>query len=171
MAFSVAAIVIMASAAVSAYASYESGVQQEKAADFNAQMATYQADQAKQAAQAKAEIYERDVERRMGTMRQQYAASGVELSNAGTPLSVMMDSAVTAAKDVVRIKAGGDVSAWGFMSEAALSTSQGQSAMAGGQIAAGASLLGGAAKVFSMYQGAQMKMPTSVDYSNPGFGD
>ncbi len=157
MAFTVAAIVIsVAAAATSAYASYQAGVQQKNAADFNARMAEYNAEQARQAAQAKAEIYQRETERRMGTIRQQFAASGVELGP-GTPLTVMMDSASSAAKDIVRIKAGGEASAWSFLSEAELQRSMGVSAMTQGQIGAGASLLGGAARGLSIYSAANKR--------------
>lgn len=158
MAFTLAAAVItMAAAATSAYASYQAGVQQRNAADFNARMAEYNAEQARQAAQAKAEIYQKEVDRRMGAIRQQFAASGVELGP-GTPLTVMMDSAQAAAKDIVRIKAGGEATAWSFLSEASLQRSVGESAMAQGQIGAGASLLGGASRAMSIYS-ASTKRP------------
>lgn len=159
MAFTVAALVIAASA-VSAYASYQAGVEQKRAADFNARMAEYNAENARRAAQAKAEIYQKEVNRRMGTIRQQFAASGVELGP-GTPLTVLMDSASNAARDIVRIKAGGEAAAWSFLSEGELQRSAGESAMKQGELGAGASLLAGAAKAYSAYSGFKAPLKSS----------
>ncbi len=146
----VAVVAMVASAAVAAYSSYESGRQQQKAAEFNAGMAEYNAKIARDAAKAKEEMYSREAARKMGTMRQQLAMAGVE-PTAGTPLTVLMEASSEVAKDKLRIAAGGEAQAWGFLSEAELSRSQGQSAMMQGTIGAGASLLGGAARVGAFY--------------------
>lgn len=157
MAFAiVAAVVTVIAAGVSAYASYEQGQQQKKAANFNAKMAEYNAQQAKDAAKAKAEIYEKETRRRLGAMRQQYAAAGVE-PTAGTSLAVLIDSAQEAEKDLVRIKAGGEAESWSFMGESELQRSMGASYERAGNIGAGASLLGGAARVISIYAGSRSK--------------
>ena len=147
-----AVILVIAAAMASAYSSYESGQQQKKAADFNSQVAEGNANQARQAAAAKAEQFRTAGERRLSQMRQQYAKAGVDVE--GTPLTVLMDSSEQLAKDELRIKSGGESSAWSFMSESELQRSAGQSASMGGNIGAGASLLGGAARATSIYAGS-----------------
>ncbi len=150
----VAIIIAVAAAMASAYASYSSGQQQKKAANFNSQVAAGNARQAQQAAAAKAEQYRIAGERRMASMRQQYAKAGVEATE-GTPLTVLMDSAQELAKDEVRIRYGGEAQSWAFMSESELQKSKGASAYTGGMIGAGASLLGGASRATSMYAGSK----------------
>jgi hypothetical protein len=159
----IAAIVLVAMAAMaSAYSSYSAGQESKKAADYNAQMAEYSADQARQVATAKSEQLQKEQGFRLATMRQQYAMAGVEPTE-GTPLLSLMYSAGEAAKDVVRVKAGGESTAWGFMSEAELQRSTGASAYQGGMIGAGASLLGGAARATSIYARGTAKMPAGTE--------
>ena len=152
----VAIIFAIAAAAASAYASYEGGRQQKKAADFNAKTQEGNARLARQAAEAKAEQYREAGERRMASIRQQYAKAGVE-PDAGTPLTVLMDSASELAKDELRIRSGGENQAWNFLSESELQRSSGKSAMQGGYIGAGASLLGGAARAYGTYSAGTAK--------------
>lgn len=155
MAAAVPALMV-AAAAVSAYASYETGRQQKKAADYNAQMADYNAKIALDAARAKEDAYSRDAARKLGAIRQQYAASGVE-PTAGTPLTVLMESAQEAEKDKLRIRAGGEAESWAYRSEANLARMQGKSAYTQGTLGAGSSLLGGAARAGAYYTAKDLK--------------
>jgi len=137
-------------AGVSAYASYEQGQEQKRVSEANARMAEYQAKQAKDSAELKASQYKREAERRMSTIRAGYAASGVTTTE-GTPLLVLMESAEEVAKDELRIRRGGEQTAWGLLQEANIQRMGGKSAATQGAWGAGASLLGGAARVAGTY--------------------
>jgi len=141
----VGAVAAVAGAGVAAYSSYESGRQQDKVAESNARMAEYQAKQAKQAAEVRASQYAREAKRRMSSIRAGYAASGVATTE-GTPLLVLMESAEEVAKDELRIKRGGEQTAWKLLNEANIQRLAGKSAAEKGALGAGASLLGGAAR-------------------------
>lgn len=140
-------IISIAASALGAYASYESGRQQKKAGEAQARYYEQQAEQERYAAKVKAEQYKKEAERRMGIMRASYAASGVEIGE-GTPLLMLMESAAEAAKDETRIKQGGELGAWGLLSEANLARMGGKSAYTSGLMGAGSTLLTGAARMF-----------------------
>lgn len=144
----VAAWVAIASAVASASAAVITSAQQSKAADKQAEIYAEQAEQAKHAAKIKAENYKKEAAARMGQMRSAYSYSGVE-STEGTPLLVLMESAAEAAEDVERVKQTGEDQAWGLLSQASISRMQGSSAMIGGVMGAGTSLLGGAARLYN----------------------
>ena len=147
----IGAVAAVAAAGVTAYASYESGKQQDKVAEANARMAEYQAKQAKQAAEVRATQYAREAKRRMSSMRAGFSVSGVATTE-GTPLLVLMESAEESAKDELRIRRGGEQTAWGLLQEANIQRLKGQSAAQQGALGAGASLLGGAARTAKYYQ-------------------
>ena len=147
----IGAVAAVAGAGVAAYSSYESGRQQDKVAESNARMAEYQAKQAKQAAEVKATQYAKEAKRRMASIRAGFSSSGVSTTE-GTPLLVLMESAEEAAKDELRIRRGGEQAAWGLLQEANIQRLKGQSAAQQGALAAGASLLGGAARVAKVYE-------------------
>jgi len=146
----IAAAAAVAGAGVSAYSAYEQGQEQKRVAEANARMAEYQAKQAKDAAALKAAQYKREADRRMASIRAGFAASGVATTE-GTPLLVLMESAEEVAKDELRIKRGGDQTAWGLLQEANIQRIGGKSAATKGYYGAGASLLGGAARVAGSY--------------------
>lgn len=147
----IGAVAAVAGAGVAAYSSYESGRQQDKVAESNARMAEYQAKQAKQAAEVKATQYAKEAKRRMASIRAGFSSSGVATTE-GTPLLVLMESAEESAKDELRIRRGGEQTAWALLSEANIQRLKGQSAATEGYLGAGASLLGGAARVAKVYQ-------------------
>ena len=143
----VAGVIALVGAATSAYASYESGRQQQKVSKANARMLENEAAQAKYAAKVKAGQYRKEAARRMAQMRAGYAASGVATTE-GTPLLVLMESASEAATDEERIRQGGEMDAWGLMARAGIQRTAGESAASRGALGAGSSLLGGAARVY-----------------------
>jgi len=146
----IGAVAAVAGAGVSAYASYEQGQQQEQVAEANARRAEYEAEQEKKAAEVRAARYKREAERRMSAMRAGYAASGVATTE-GTPLLVLMESAEEAALDELRIKRGGEHTAWGLLQEANIQRIAGKGAVARGTWGAGATLLTGASRAASQY--------------------
>jgi len=87
----------------------------------------------------------------MASIRAGFASSGVATTE-GTPLLVLMESAEESAKDELRIRRGGEQAAWGLLQEANIQRLKGQSAAQQGALAAGASLLGGAARVAKVYE-------------------
>ncbi len=152
-----AVVATVLASAVSAYASYKSGQSQKEAAEFNASMSEQQAANAREAARVKSEQAQRAYSRQLASMRAGYSAAGLELST-GTPLMVLMDSASEAAKDIERIKKGGESQANLFQGEAGLQRLMGNAAYTAGVLGAGVSLLGGASKVGSMYAGYNAKV-------------
>jgi len=139
-------VLTVLSTAISAYSSYESGRQQQRTAQANAQMLEKKAEQEKYAAKVRGQQYKKEAERRMGQIRAGYAVSGVSTTE-GTPLLVLMESASEAAKDEGRIRQGGEQAAWGLLSEARIQRIAGKSAYTQGVMGAGSSLLGGAARI------------------------
>jgi len=137
-------------AGVSAYSSYQAGQEQKKVSEANARMAEYQAKQAKEASELKASQYKREADRRMASIRAGFAASGVSTAE-GTPLLVLMESAEEVAKDELRIKRGGEQTAWGLLQEANIRRMGGKSAATRGAYGAGSTLLSGAARAASSY--------------------
>lgn len=136
---------------VSAVGSYEAGQRQRDVSEANRRMAEYQAKQAKQAAEVRAEQYGREAKRRMAQMRAGYAVLGVSTTE-GTPLLVLMETAEEAAKDELRIRRGGEQTAWGLLQEATIQRLAGRGAYQRGVMGAGASLLGGAARAYGKYR-------------------
>jgi hypothetical protein len=142
----------IASAALSAVSSFESGRQQQKVANANARMLEQEAKQKEYAANVKAGQYKKEAERRMGQMRAGYLSSGVS-NTEGTPLLVLMESASEAAEDEERIRIGGELESWNLLSKANIQRTAGKNAQTAGAMGAGASLLGGAARTFQMWKG------------------
>lgn len=137
-------------AGVTAYSAIQAGQEQKKVSEANARMAEYQAKQAKEAAALKAAQYRKEADRRMASIRAGFAASGVATTE-GTPLMVLMESAEEVAADELRIKRGGEQTAWGLLEEANIQRIGGKSAATAGAWGAGASLLGGASRVAGSY--------------------
>jgi len=146
----VSAAAAVAGAGVSAYSAYQTGQEQDRVAKANARMAEYQAGQARDAAKLKADQYRKEADRKMATIRARYSASGVSTTE-GTPLLVLMESAEEVAADELRIKRGGEQTAWGLLQEASIQRAGGSSAASQGAWGAGASLLGGASRLASTY--------------------
>ncbi len=151
MAYAAAAAIIISvvASAASAYASYQSGRMQKKAAETSAALAERDAENQRAAARIKGENYAEEARRRMATMRAQYAQAGVKME--GTPLLVMMNTAREVEKDLQRIKWGGEAQANAFQGEAGLQRMMGKQAYQQGVMGAGTTLLTGASRAAGMY--------------------
>ena len=134
----------VASTAVAAYSSYQSGVAQKNAARYNAGLMEQQAAQAREAAKIRAENYRKAAAARLAKMRASIYSAGVDM--AGTPLLVMMESEKEAKLDELRIKYGGEVEASGLLGSAFLERERGSQAMNEAWMGVGASLLSGAGR-------------------------
>ena len=145
------AVAAVASAAVGAASAISSGMQQKKAAQLNANIARGQAEQARKAAEERADMYRRNAARRMATMRARMGASGIEMET-GSPLLALMDSASEAKRDELRILHGGEAQAWAFEQESKAQTFAGKNAMTAAWGQAGSSLLSGASRAYRAYR-------------------
>ena len=153
------AVAALAAVGISAYSAYSQGKSQQEMANYNSKMAQLQGQREQEAASAKADLYRKDADRRLATVRANYLASGV-VGGEGTPLLTLMESAQEAAKNEVRIRRQGEMTSWGLLSEANLSKMKGRSAYTQGLMGAGSSLLSGASRAYGAYSssgGAKFK--------------
>ena len=146
----VAAAVAIIAALASAYATYSASEAQAQQQKYQAKLAQNQAINAQNAAKVEAENRREHFRRQMASQRAGYAASGVTPAE-GSPLLVEVDQAEQAALDLARVKYQGDVRSTTYMSESQLYKWQAKNTMRQGYIAAGASLLQGAAGAYGSY--------------------
>ncbi len=138
-------IATVAATAVGTYAAYEQGQQQEAAGKYNAKIARNQALAAEQAAAMRAQDV-RERQRRIAAMNVTNAAAGGIIPSAGSPLLVMADNAMQSELEAQRVTYGGELTAAGERSRAELYRFGGQQAAQAGSVAAGETLLSGAAR-------------------------
>lgn len=141
----------LASAAASAAASIYSGYQQSEANKYNAAVAQQNAEQARLDGQAAADQQRRDNARKFGASQAAYAASGVDME--GSPLSVMDDQFNEGTLSVLMTQHNAQTKQNYYRNQAAGSQFAADSAMAGGLVKGGATLIGGAAKAYGYYAG------------------
>ena len=146
----IAAAAAVAGTAVSTYGAISSGQAQSAAANYNAQEAAIQAQQARDAAKVDAQNQEIVANRAQATTRARAAGSGIDPSY-GSPLLTVMDNARQASMEHSRILYGGEVRAAGLESGAALDRFQGSQYARAGYLGAGINLLSGIARVGSQY--------------------
>jgi type IV secretory pathway VirJ component len=123
-----------------------SASQEQKMADYNADVAAQNAQMAEDKAAYDAKMHNREVRRVLANQRSLYGKSG--LSEEGSPLLVMEDSLKQGAMDALAIRYGGDVEASKQRSQANLFRMQGKNIMTSGAINAGTTLLSGASKLY-----------------------
>jgi hypothetical protein len=152
-----AVVATVIAAAVSAYAAYEAGQQQEAMAKYQSKIAKNQAQAAQNAAQV-AESNHREQDRRI-MAEQRALVGGSGLSTEGAPLFVMLDSAKQAELDAIRLRYGGQLQAGGFLDQAKLFQYEGRQAAQAGELAAGTTLLTGAASAAGGY--ARTRTPST----------
>jgi hypothetical protein len=112
-------IASLAGTAISAYGTYRGGQEQKRAYEYNARVAQAESVVARQKAEREEEISRLKVRRLMGTQRAMFAAAGVDIGS-GTPLSIMVDTAVEGEKEAQYIKWGGATEEARFLNEAKL---------------------------------------------------
>lgn len=165
---------MIASTAMSVIGSIQQGQAAKKAANYNASVATRNADIARQQAQADASAQDRDARMRMGAIKSSYGASGI--TNEGSPLDVLEASATAAELDKQNIMYKGELRAMGYTDEANLENTRGKNAMSEAYGRAGSSILTGISKGYSSYGGAPSKASSPTTYgdtyslSNPAYG-
>ena len=143
-----ALIATLAATAVSAAGSVYSGVQQNKAAKYNASM---------QEASAKAtDTQTRESIRRqriqnqaiLAAQRTSALSSGVEES--GSSLLTLMENSNRLEKNIADIATQGNATQYAALNQATLSRMQGKTAQTSGYIQAGSTLLSGASSIYGM---------------------
>lgn len=133
----------VASAAASAYTTYQAGEAQAQASKYNARVAENQGLAAQQAAEVQAENRGEELKRFQATRRAVLGASG-SLPGEGTSLLLQMDAVQESERELQQIRYGGQLAATGFQSQAELSRFEGRQARTAGRLGAGATLLTGA---------------------------
>jgi hypothetical protein len=132
-------------AGVSAYGAYQQGKSQEAIANYNAALERNRAIQAQQDAKAAAAAQRREKDILTKRQRALYAKAGV--TNEGTPLEVMIDTAQQMELEALEIERGGDIMASQHRSQAVIDTYSGKAAKRGAMYSAGATLLQGAGSI------------------------
>jgi len=142
-------IIMLIGMAISALGSYKAGQAQEKAAEYNAQVAERQATAATQKA-----AYEEEMRREKGRKlsASQRAAAGATGITMESFADVFAQTALDTELDALAIRYGGDIGSSMYRSEATGQRFAGAQAKKAGILSAGATLLTGAGKAFGTYQ-------------------
>lgn len=144
----VAAVAAVAGAGISAYSSIESGKQQKKMAEDQAQIAVNDAEYKKDAARAQAEKIRKMGELQKSEARASLAASGVKIGE-GTPLEITKNITTLAEEDALSALLGGKRAADSANTEAQMLMRAGKNAQTNSQYRAGATVLSAAGTVAS----------------------
>jgi hypothetical protein len=140
------AAVAAVGAAVTAVASISSGIAQQNAAEYNAQVDKNNAEQAQEAAGAQASVVEQQAAEKVAAQKAAYAASGVDV-NTGTPVDVLTSTAASGKLDALTVRYGGQVRALGDQQAGTLAEYTGSQAAVAGDLGGASSLLQGAGQV------------------------
>jgi len=132
---------------VSAFGALAGGVQQQRVADYQAQVAKNNAAASRQAASANAERIRDRVRSTQSSARAAFAKSGVALQ--GTPLAVLGANQAEGELDVLTAIYKGELSGIAQENSAALARAEGSSALTGGLIGAGSTFLTGFGNIAS----------------------
>lgn len=128
--------------AVSAIGSIASGVQQQKVANYNAEVAENNAVAERQRASYEADMIRDDRKRVIGAQRASGAAAGLDIST-GTPVAVLGDTYAQSEMDVLARLYGGESAATAYQNDAKRFRAEGKAAKTAGIIGAGSTLLTG----------------------------
>lgn len=151
------AMAVMAVAAVvSAVGAVRSAQANSAAANFNAQVSERNAVVARQQAAADEARQRSITQRRLGSIRAAYGASGVTME--GTPLDLLEDSAAQAELDALTIRYKGELAAIGAGDDATLQRARAKSAREEGTWRAASALTSAAGS----YYGSQAGTPQRV---------
>lgn len=133
--------VVIAAAVVAAAGAGYAGYAQNQAAKESAKVAEQNANAARDKAAYDEQTHRERVKKLLSTQRALYGSAGV--TEQGTPLLVMENSAKEGEIDALAIRYEGEVEAQRFLSEASNLRKQGSRAQTSGFINAGSSLLSG----------------------------
>jgi len=146
--------------ALSAVGSIRAGQAQEKAAEYNAQVAERQATAATQKAAFEEEMRREKGRKLSASQRAAAGATGITMESFS---DVFAQTALDTELDALAIRYGGDIGASMYKSEAGGLRFTGTQAKKAGTISAGATLLTGAGKTLGAYQFGLKKSKTKED--------
>ena len=141
------AIIMVASAAVSAYGSYQQGKRAKEAADANAALERQNAEAARRKAEYDAERSALEWKQLMGRQKALYAKAGVDITS-GSPLLTLAFESEQAEKDRQAILYSGRTAEASANARASLYEKTGNDAYKSSYIAAGGTFLSGVAKAY-----------------------
>ena len=139
-------VVTLLSAAVAAYGAYSQGQNASKTAKYQSRVAQRNAEIAKQNAALQAKQQDRLNRLRLGTIRANAGAAG-GVSNEGSVLDIVADSAIQGELKRQDILRSGAIKAGGLDASSSLSEFEAGAASAAGKIGAGSELLQGASSL------------------------
>lgn len=137
------ATMMAVSAGVSAIGSMFSGEGRAQAHEYNAQIAMQNALIARQQGEAAAEAQGRDAKRKLGSMVANFGASGV-MTDSGSALEVLADSARMAMLDNLTIKYNANLKALSASMQGDMERSAGKNSRTAALLGAGAGAITGA---------------------------
>lgn len=140
MAFMAAALPYIA-AGVTAVSAIQSASAQASAQRYNSRVAQMNAQAALEQGKIAEDQQHREVERRLGQMRANYAASGVDVG-VGSPLDVLGDSAAQAEQDRLNLRYNYQMRATGFSNQANLDEMAASNAQTSGYLNAAGGAMG-----------------------------
>lgn len=149
----IALIAAAAGAATSAYGAYQQGQFQKASSNYQAQVATQDAEVAQQQAAAQADQDKRMAYLRIGAAKASYGASGVD--SAGSPMDVIGDIAAQSELQRQNDLYQGKLKSRGSLETATVESAAGKAAAQSGTLTAGSSLLSGAASTYGNYRTLQ----------------
>jgi hypothetical protein len=146
----IAAIGAAVGALISAYAAYSEGQARAKAFEYQQKVDEDRAKAARDAAEAAAQTQQEEAAHAKARLRSMAAASGI-VTGEGSELLAEMESAGNAKLDEKRILYAGAIRASDYEQEGVLRGYEAKGAWRQGYLGAGTSLIGGAARAYSLY--------------------
>jgi len=150
-------IVMAVGTGLTALNQYQQGQNQQKVADWNADLQVQNAKDARAKSEQDAMERLKQAETLKGKQRLAYAAAGVDISS-GTPLDTMMQTARDAEMDAINIRKQGELTARNYYSDSEILRYQGKTGAQAATIGAGATILQGAGNAYGSYQ--KNRIPT-----------
>jgi hypothetical protein len=158
--------VALAAAGVQAMGSVMQGQQQASADRYNAQVASQNAAATQEQTAASEQIQQEQAQRTIGSTVANYGASGV-VSNTGTPLDVLANSASNAERDRQNILYKGQLQAAGYTDQAQLDSASASNAGPNSIMKASGILMQAGANTYDKISGAG----SSPNYTGDGNGE
>lgn len=148
----VALVAMGVSAAMTAYSAIKQGQAAKDSANYNATIASQNANTALAQGQAASEAQARASQQRMGAAVASYGASGVE-SDSGSAADILSQGARTSALDNLTTKYNAQLKAIGYEDQENLDQAQASNAMPAAYLSAAGSLLSTAGSAYFMSTG------------------
>jgi hypothetical protein len=148
----VAQVASIAGAGISAIGALSNSRANADAATYNSEIAARNSASVMEQAQQEAILQSRDAQRQIGAEQAAFGAGGA-VSNDGSALSVLANSASNAEYSRQQILYRARIQAAGYADEAALDTARAGAAASQGPISAASTLIGGVARAFTMRAG------------------